>query len=96
MAASRIADAFRLELRLEAPLHEEERAIREFVRWASDTVEIGDSSTEAPIPVFLDLLRAARPSGGVVAGDGVALVRVGCVMRGRRGRGVARRRAPSR
>src|SRR5688500_15264018 len=62
MAASRVADSFRLEFRLEPPAHAEERAVREFVRWLGDTVAISDGSTERPLEDFLALVRTASPS----------------------------------
>ncbi len=63
MAPARIADAFRLELRLDAPVHDEERAVRQFVQWATDTVDIGDGPTTGSVDDFLALLRdAARVS----------------------------------
>ena len=59
MAPARIADAFRLELRFDAPKHDEERAVRQFVRWATDTVDIGDGPTSGSVDDFLTLLRDA-------------------------------------
>jgi hypothetical protein len=61
MAPSRIADAFRLELRFEAPAHLEERAIRGFVHWIGSAVEIGDGPPSGDVDDFLALLRAAVP-----------------------------------
>lgn len=43
MAASRLADDFRLELRFEAPNQEEENALRDFVAWLNQ-IEISDAS----------------------------------------------------
>jgi hypothetical protein len=44
MAASRLADDFRLELRFEAPNQQEEDSLRDFVEWCGQ-IEITDTST---------------------------------------------------
>ena len=65
MQPARIMDAFRLELRLDPPIHREERAIRQFVRWVTDTVEISEGPASPPsgtLEDFLDLLRHAVPT----------------------------------
>ena len=69
MAATRVADAFRLEFRFDEPDHIEDLAVREFVRWVTDTVEIGDNVTEGvassspsgSLEDFLRLLNEAKP-----------------------------------
>lgn len=57
MAPSRLADDFRLELRLEAPDQKEENALRDFVEWLSH-VEITDASVTT-LEDFLDSIREA-------------------------------------
>lgn len=48
MAPSRVADDFCLELRAEAPAQVEEDALRDFVRWLKDNVQIVESSPPPP------------------------------------------------
>jgi hypothetical protein len=59
-AASRMADDFRLELRLEAPDQQEEDALRDFVAWLSQ-VEITDETGGSMFTVaeFEDAIRSA-------------------------------------
>jgi hypothetical protein len=59
-AASRMADDFRLELRLEAPDQQEEDALRDFVAWLSQ-VEITDETggTMFTVAEFEDAIRSA-------------------------------------
>jgi hypothetical protein len=57
MAPSRLADDFRLELRLTAPDQKEENALRDFVEWLSH-VEIKDASVTT-LDDFLDSIREA-------------------------------------
>ena len=57
MAASRLVDDFRLELRFDPPDQKEEDAIRDFVDWLS-RIEITDSSTTT-LKDFLDAIREA-------------------------------------
>src|SRR4051812_7467897 len=59
-AASRMADDFRLELRLEAPDQQEEDALRDFVAWLSQ-VEITDETggTMLTVAEFEDAIRSA-------------------------------------
>lgn len=59
MAASRLADDFRLELRFEPPYQEEEDALRDFVDWLAQ-VEITDASTTT-LEDFLEAIRQAAP-----------------------------------
>jgi hypothetical protein len=47
MAPSRIADDFCLELRAEAPRQLEDDALRDFVKWLKDNVEVVDSASPA-------------------------------------------------
>ncbi|SRR6266481_547953 len=59
MAPSRLVDDFRLELRLTAPMQQEEDAIRDFVLWL-DQIQITDTPGTFPaIPEFEAALRAA-------------------------------------
>ncbi len=64
MAPSRIADGFRLELRLAPPPQPEEDAVRGFVHWLSGSVEIADAPASGPVEHLLALLRAAAEGGG--------------------------------
>jgi hypothetical protein len=59
-AASRMADDFRMELRLEAPDQQEEDALRDFVAWLSQ-VEITDETGGSMVTVaeFEDAIRSA-------------------------------------
>jgi hypothetical protein len=59
-AASRVADDFRLDLRLEAPDQQEEDALRDFVAWLSQ-VEITDEAggTMFTVAEFEDAIRSA-------------------------------------
>jgi hypothetical protein len=57
MAASRLADDFRLELRLEAPDQQEEDALRDFVDWLKQ-VEITDTGATT-LDDFLAAVRAS-------------------------------------
>lgn len=59
MAASRLVDDFRLELRFEPPYQEEEDALRDFVDWLAQ-VEITDASTTT-LEDFLNAIRRAAP-----------------------------------
>ena len=64
MAPSRIADAFRLELRFEPPAQDEEHAVRAFVHWFEAMVEVVDAA-EGPSSGTLDeLLAALRDAAG--------------------------------
>jgi hypothetical protein len=59
MAASRITDDFRLELRLEAPVQREENAIRDFVEWLRQIRTTGADSGYASVAEFLVAIRTA-------------------------------------
>jgi hypothetical protein len=58
MAPSRVADDFRLELRLDAPEQPDERGVRDFVQWLSG-VPIVDGPSSVGLPAFLDAIRYA-------------------------------------
>ena len=58
-APSRIADDFRLELRLDPPAQAEEDALRDLAHLLQRDVEIGAGPTSADIAGFLDWLRTA-------------------------------------
>ena len=62
-APSRVADDFRLELRLTAPEQPDEQAVRDFVQWLSQ-VPIVDGASALALPQFLDALRAAASGIG--------------------------------
>ena len=64
MAPSRIADGFRLELRLAPPPQPEEDAVRGFVHWLSGSVELADAPASGTVEHLLALLRAAAVPGG--------------------------------
>jgi hypothetical protein len=70
MKMSRIADAFRLELRGTAPAQAEEDSLRDFVRWIRENVHIVDSGG-TPAATWLDALRPA--AGGWLADASPAL-----------------------
>jgi hypothetical protein len=55
---SRVADGFRLELRLLAPAQREENAVRDFVDWISD-IPVGDNSPPLTEDAFVEQLRDA-------------------------------------
>jgi len=61
MAASRLGDDFRLELRFKAPDQEEEDALRDFVEWLSQ-IEITDAGGATP-EEFLKAIRGAAHVG---------------------------------
>jgi hypothetical protein len=63
MAPSRIADDFRLELRLAPPEQREEDALRAFVHRLRRGVEIGAGPSSHGIPEFLDWLRGEMATG---------------------------------
>ena len=65
MQPSRLADDFRLELRLEAPDQKEENALRDFVEWLSH-VEITDASVTT-LEDFLESIREAAHLAAEVA-----------------------------
>lgn len=58
-AASRIADRFRLELRLEPPAHTEEAALRDFVQWLAQTITTTSSPSSVTEEEFLDAIEQA-------------------------------------
>jgi len=58
MQPSRVADSFRLELRLDAPLQREEDAIRDFVEWLSG-VRVAADSPPLDETSFIEQLKAA-------------------------------------
>ena len=64
MAPSRIADGFRLELRLAPPPQPEEDAVRGFVHWLAGSVELADAPASGPVDQLLALLRAAAQPDG--------------------------------
>ena len=64
MAPSRIADAFRLELRLTPPAQDEERAVRAFVHWFETMVEVVDSEQGPSSGSVDELLAALRDAAG--------------------------------
>ena len=59
MAASRITDDFRLELRLEPPVQREENAIRDFVEWLRQIRTTSADSGYATVTEFLAAIRTA-------------------------------------
>lgn len=61
MAFSRIADDFRLELRVDAPLSVEENAVRDFIAWLRTGVQIVDGTTSpaANESAWVEALRTA-------------------------------------
>lgn len=58
MAPSRIADDFKLDLRLAPPEQPDERAVRDFVEWLSG-IPIVDGPSSVTLPEFLDAIRYA-------------------------------------
>lgn len=58
MKPSRLADDFRLELRVDAPGQREEESIRDFVTWLKG-INISDASSSTPLDDFLNALRGA-------------------------------------
>jgi hypothetical protein len=64
MAPSRIADGFRLELRLAPPPQPEEAAVRGFVHWLAGSVELADAPASGTVDQLLALLRVAAQPGG--------------------------------
>ena len=69
MAPARIADGFRLELRLQPPPQPEEDAVRGFVRWLAGSVELADAPASGPVEQLLALLRAAAQPAGSPPGE---------------------------
>lgn len=63
MAPSRVADDFRLELRVQAPAQVEEDALRDFVRWLRSNVQLVDASPPPPTDDAA-WLEALRPAAG--------------------------------
>ncbi len=73
MAPSRVADDFCLELRAEAPLQVEEDALRAFVKWLKDGVQVVDitspprddatwlAALEGAVSAWLDAVKASPP-----------------------------------
>jgi len=59
MADSRVADDFCLELRAEAPPQVEEDALRDFVKWLKDNVQIVETGPSGDDATWLAALRAA-------------------------------------
>ncbi len=64
MAASRVADGFRLELRLAPPAQAEEDALRGFVHTLSERVEIGTGPASGTVGEFAEWLRELFTEGG--------------------------------
>jgi hypothetical protein len=58
-APSRIADGFRLELRLEAPAHTEEAALRDFVQWLAQAIVTTTSPSSVTEEEFLKAIELA-------------------------------------
>jgi hypothetical protein len=56
MAPSRVADDFKLDLRLDPPEQPDERAVRDFVQWLS-AIPIVDGPSSVTLPEFLDAIR---------------------------------------
>ena len=59
MAASRIVDDFRLELRLDSPPQREEDAVRDFVAWLRQIEIVDFAAGPQDLKNFLDAIRAA-------------------------------------
>jgi hypothetical protein len=57
-APSRVADDFRLELRLNPPDQPDEQAVRDFVQWLAG-VPVVDGASAVTLPQFLDAIRSA-------------------------------------
>jgi hypothetical protein len=58
-APSRIADRFRLELRLEPPAHTEEAALRDFVQWLAQVITTTSSPSSVTQEEFLESIEQA-------------------------------------
>ena len=58
-APSRIADGFRLELRLDPPPHTEEAALRDFVQWLAQAIVTTSSPSSMTMEEFLEAIEQA-------------------------------------
>ncbi|MBI1762142.1 MAG: hypothetical protein HYR56_11985 [Acidobacteria bacterium] len=59
LVPSRRTDDFQLELRLVKPAQQEEQAVRDFVDWLHDEIEVVTTGASVDLQVFLDAVRAA-------------------------------------
>lgn len=69
MMPSRLADDFKLELRLDPPNHTEEAAVRQFVAWLRG-IDVTGSSASTPLDRFLAAVREAADDASSPPGSG--------------------------